>query len=119
MCAYFCMPREEGLGMTSFLQDKQLTIALSGEIDHHSARKTMQEVEGKIDLYLPSVCVLDFRDVSFMDSSGIAIVIHTVRQMRELDGKVRLEHIPPQPMKVLKAAGVEKITQLNERSSVR
>ncbi len=105
--------------MTSFLQDKQLTIALSGEIDHHCAKKTMQEVGGKIDLYLPSVCILDFRDVTFMDSSGIAIVIHTVRRMRELGGKVRLENIPPQPMKVLKAAGVEKITQVSERSPVR
>lgn len=104
--------------MTSFLQDKQLTIALCGEIDHHSAKTTMQEVGGKIDLYLPLVCVLDFRDVSFMDSSGIAIVIHTVRRMRELDGKVRLENIPPQPMKVLKAAGIEKITQIHERSPV-
>ena len=102
--------------MTSFLQDKQLTIALCGEIDHHSARETMEAVGKKIDTYLPSVCVLDFRDVTFMDSSGIAIVINAVRRMRELDGKVRLQNIPPQPMKVLKAAGIEKITQIGERS---
>ena len=102
--------------MTSFLQDKQLTIALSGEIDHHSAKETMDAVGKKIDTYLPSVCILDFRDVTFMDSSGIAIVIHTVRRMRELDGRVRLQNIPPQPMKVLKAAGIEKITQIGERS---
>ena len=105
--------------MTSVLQDKQLTIALSGEIDHHSAKETMQTVGRKIDSYLPSVCVLDFRDVTFMDSSGIAIVISTVRRMRELDGKVRLQNIPPQPLKVLKAAGIEKLTQITERSEVR
>lgn len=102
--------------MTSFLQDKQLTIALTGEIDHHSAKETMEAVGKKIDTYLPSVCVLDFRDVTFMDSSGIAIVINAVRRMRELDGRVRLQNIPPQPMKVLKAAGIEKITQIGERS---
>lgn len=105
--------------MTSFLQDKQLTIALAGEIDHHSAKETMQAVGRKIDAYLPSVCVLDFRDVTFMDSSGIAIVINAVRRMRELDGKVRLQNIPPQPMKVLRAAGVERLTQMSERSEVR
>ena len=102
--------------MTSFLQDKQLTIALNGEIDHHSAKETMQAIGKKIDLYLPSTCILDFRDVTFMDSSGIAIVINTVRRMRELDGHVKLQNVPQQPMKVLKAAGVEKITPLNERS---
>ncbi len=105
--------------MTSFLQDKQLTIALAGEIDHHSAKETMQAVGRKIDAYLPSVCVLDFRDVTFMDSSGIAIVINAVRRMGELDGKVRLQNIPPQPMKVLRAAGVERLTQMSERSEVR
>ena len=105
--------------MTSFLQDKQLTIALRGEIDHHSAKEIMQTVGKKIDSYLPSVCVLDFRDVTFMDSSGIAIVISAVRRMRELDGRVRLQNIPAQPMKVLKAAGIEKLTQITERSEVR
>lgn len=105
--------------MTSFLQDKQLTIALCGEIDHHSARETMQAVGKKIDLYLPTVCILDFRDVTFMDSSGIAIVIHTLRRMRELDGALKLQNIPPQPLKVLKAAGIEKLTQINERSEGR
>lgn len=100
--------------MTSFLQDKQLTIALSGEIDHHSAKETMQTVGKKIDLYLPSTCILDFRDVTFMDSSGIAIVINTVRRMRELDGRLKLQNVPAQPMKVLQAAGIERITPIGD-----
>lgn len=77
------------MNMTSFLQDKRLTIALKGDIDHHSAKETMRIIGNKIDLYLPMVCVLDFRDVTFMDSSGIAIVIHAIRRMRELRGVVR------------------------------
>lgn len=67
------------MNLTSFLQDKRLTIALKGEIDHHSAKDTMRVVGNKIDLYLPVVCVLDFREVGFMDSSGIAIVISAIR----------------------------------------
>ena len=105
--------------MTSFLQDKQLTIALTDEIDHHSAKETMQAVGKKIDLYLPSVCILDFKAVTFMDSSGIAVVINSVRRMREIGGKLKLQNIPPQPMKVLKAAGIEKITPIHERSESR
>ena len=77
------------MNMTSFLQDKRLTIALKGDIDHHSAKETMRIIGNKIDLYLPMVCVLDFRDVTFMDSSGIAIVIACVRHMRQLRGKGR------------------------------
>lgn len=106
------------MNLTSYLQDKQLTVALTGEIDHHSAREIMAVITAKIDAYIPTVCILDFRDVSFMDSSGIAVVIHSLRAMRELEGELVLQNIPPQPMKVLKAAGIGKLTRLNERESV-
>ena len=106
------------MNMTSFLQDKRLTIALKGDIDHHSAKDTMRIIGNKIDIYLPMVCVLDFRDVTFMDSSGIAIVIHAIRRMRELRGVVRVENVPPQPMKVLRASGLEQIVKTEERGLV-
>ena len=101
--------------MTSFLQDKQLTIALSGEIDHHGAKTTLRAIADKIDQYMPAMCVLDFRAVGFMDSSGIAVVIHTLRRMNELQGRLKLKQVPPQPMKVLVAAGVDRIVETERR----
>ena len=103
------------MNLTSFLQDKHLTVALRGEIDHHSAKDIMRVLGNKIDLYLPRVCVLDFREVTFMDSSGIAIVISCVRQLR---GEVILRSVPPQPMKVLKASGIERIATLEDERSL-
>ena len=104
------------MNLTSFLQDKHLTIALRGEIDHHTARDILRVVSNKIDLYLPLACVLDFREVTFMDSSGIAIVISALRKMRELSGRLVLRDVPPQPMKVLRASGMEQIVEIEERS---
>lgn len=104
--------------VTSFVQDKQLTVALAGEIDHHRAKHIMECITRKIDEYLPKDCVLDFRDVTFMDSSGIAIVICALRRMRELDGGIKLKNVPPQPAKVLKAAGVGMIADVEEKSTV-
>lgn len=105
------------MNLTSFLQDKRLTIALKGEIDHHGARDVMRVLGNKIDLYLPSVCVLDFQDVTFMDSSGIAVVICCVRRMRELQGEVILRNVPPQPKKVLLASGIERLVKMEERTA--
>ena len=102
---------------TSLLQDKRLTILLSGEIDHHAAREIMSALTAKIDVYLPSYCELDFGAVTFMDSSGIAIVIHTLRAMNELEGKLRLTHVPPQPMKVLLASGIQKLVAVSQERS--
>ena len=104
------------MNVTGYVQDKQITLVLSGEIDHHSARQMMALITARIDACLPAHCVLDFGQVSFMDSSGIAVVIHTLRAMRELEGDLVLTNIPPQPLKVLRAAGIGRLTALNERS---
>ena len=103
--------------LTSFLQEKQLTVCLTGEIDHHSAREIMEVLARKVESYLPARCVLDFGEVSFMDSSGIAIVLFALRRMRELDGTLELRAIPPQPYKVMKASGLDKLIEL-ERSEM-
>ena len=116
-CVHFLSGGEQ-MNLTSFLQDKQLTIALRGEIDHHSAKDIMRVVGNKIELYLPRVFVLDFREVTFMDSSGIAIVIACVRHMRQLRGEVILRSVPPQPMKVLRASGIERIATLEDERSL-
>ena len=100
--------------LTSYVQDRLLTVALSGEIDHHRARQIMAQITEKVESYLPLRCILDFQEVRFMDSSGIAEVLHTLRQMRALQGKLILQNIPPQPYKVLRAAGIEKITEIKE-----
>ena len=98
--------------LTSYLQDKLLTIALTGEIDHHSARQIIEQLGEKIDQYLPSNCIMDFQGVTFMDSSGIAVVLNTRRRMAELGGTVCLQNVAQQPMKVLTAAGIEKIAKI-------
>lgn len=96
----------------SFLQDKQMTITLSGEIDHHEAKHAMKTIQEKIDAYLPRVCLLDYKDVTFMDSSGLAIVIAAVRRMREIGGTLVLQNLGEQPLKVMHAAGIEKIVEI-------
>ena len=103
--------------LTSFLQDGRLTIALTGEIDHHCAKHYIQGIAGKIEAYTPTICVLDFRDVTFMDSSGIAVVINTLRMMNQTGGRLILSDLAPQPMKVFRASGVDKLVQIKEAVS--
>lgn len=100
--------------LTSFLQDGQLTIALSGEIDHHRAKSYISAITGKIEAYNPNICILDFHDVSFMDSSGIAVVINALRCMAKIEGKLMLTDLGTQPMKVFRASGIDKLVDMKE-----
>ncbi len=101
---------------TSFLENGILTIALSGEIDHHCAKQYIQSIAGKIEAYTPDVCVLDFQEVSFVDSSGIAVVINALRSMSQIDGRLMLSGIRDQPMRVFRTSGIDKIVNIKEEA---
>ena len=100
---------------TSFLQDRQLTVALTGEIDHHCAKEYIQKITAKIDTYMPTVCVLDFQEVTFMDSSGIALVLRAHRLMNELGGSLTLKAVPRQAARVLRAAGLHRLIPMETK----
>ncbi len=104
------------MNLTSFLQDKRLTIILKGEIDHHLAKEIMHEIGEKIDDYLPTACVLDYKNVSFMDSSGIAVILFTLRKIRQMEGELRLQNLPANVEKVIRMAGIQKLIQISERT---
>lgn len=99
---------------TSFLENGQLTVALNGEIDHHRAKSYIQSIESKIEIYTPTVCVLDFQDVTFMDSSGIAVVINALRAMARIEGELLLAGLSEQPMKVFRTSGIDKLVKIKE-----
>lgn len=103
--------------LTSYLQHGQLTIALTGEIDHHCAKKFITEISGKIEAYTPKVCILDFQDVLFMDSSGIAVAINALRAMNKIRGSLVLAGLNNQPMKVFRTSGIDKLIEIKETVS--
>ena len=102
---------------TSFLEEGRLTVALTGEIDHHCAKAYIQAIAAKIEAYMPNLCILDFREVTFVDSSGIAVVINALRSMTQIEGKLLLTGISPQPMRVFRASGLDKLVEIREAVS--
>lgn len=99
---------------TSYLQNKTLTVALTGEIDHQCAKSYIDAITSKIEVYMPKECILDFEQVSFMDSSGIAVVINAMRQMNRLSGNLSVTGLGSQPMRVFHASGIDKIVEIKE-----
>ncbi len=93
---------------------RALTAQVTGEIDHHAARMLMTELGRQVDAAMPRELLLDFGGVSFMDSSGIAVVLRSSKRMRELGGSMALQNVPPQAAKVLRAAGVDKLLPFAE-----
>ena len=102
---------------TSYLENGRLTVVLTGEIDHHCAKGYIQAISAKIEAYTPSTCILDFSEVSFVDSSGIAVVINALRAMTQIEGRLLLAGIHNQPMRVFRASGIDKLVEIREAVS--
>ena len=95
-------------------EGRALTVRVEGEVDHHAARQLMEELGRRVDTALPRSLTLDLGDVSFMDSSGIAVVLRTWRRMSQLGGVMTVRNVSPQAAKVLKAAGIDKLIPFQE-----
>ncbi len=89
-------------------EHRTLTLFLAGELDHHQAQITSAEIRNLIDENLPKELVLDFSGVTFSDSSGIAILLRAKRAMGQLEGDLRITNVPPQPLRLFQAAGLDK-----------
>ena len=92
--------------------DRKLLLELSGELDHHGARNALREVELAIDAALPRVLVLDFSGITFMDSSGIALILRSQQRMQLLDGSLTVCNVPSQARRVLDAAGIGRLVHI-------
>ena len=92
--------------------DRNLLLELSGELDHPGARKALRELEQALDAALPRKLVLDLEGVTFMDSSGIALILHAQQKMQLLDGSLLVRGVPPQARRVLDAAGVGRLVTI-------
>ena len=97
------------MNISTAFSSGRLTIFLSGELDHHEAKCTINTIDELLDEYLPRDCVLDLSGLTFMDSSGIAGIIRTSRRMRALGGRVWIENPAKQAMRVIDASGIDRL----------
>ena len=92
--------------------DKQLTALLVGDIDHHTAKRLREEIDEKIEQMLPEVLVLDFGGVTFMDSSGIGLVMGRYNAMQQIGGSVKVINTTAHIKKIMRLSGLERLVTL-------
>ena len=92
---------------------------LSGEIDHHNAGALRQRIDEAVTHRQPEILSLDFAGVSFMDSSGIGLVMGRYRLIENTGCQFYITNLSPHAYKVMQLAGLEKIAMLKKRKDER
>ena len=92
-----------------------LVIArIIGDIDHHSAKQMRQEIDDAVIQTQARELEIDFRDVSFMDSSGIGLVMGRYKLMQEVGGSLHLSNVASHLKKVMVLAGLDRLAVMDK-----
>ncbi len=99
-------------------QRRKLIAEIRGELDHHAAEPIRREIDRRMRQDKPSVLRLDFHGVTFMDSSGVGLVMGRYRLLRSWGGKLELTGMSGTVRRIMQLSGIENIaTVLTEKGS--
>ena len=97
-------------------RDQVMTAYLEGEIDHHSARPIREQIDDEAQQSKPQTLLLDFGRVSFMDSSGIGLVLGRVRLLQFWKGRVVLCGLSPSLGRMVELSGIGTLASIERRA---
>lgn len=84
----------------------RMTAMLVGELDHHTAKEARERIDAAVGKGGIRHLMIDFGGVSFMDSSGIGLIMGRYRLMQGLGGKMEVIHASPRMEQLMRMAGM-------------
>lgn len=94
------------MGAIIKIKDDLLKINLDGEIDHHRSMEIKDEVDYQIVKHKIKKVLFNFKNVSFMDSSGVGMIIGRYKILDKLGGKVGVVNLTPRVTKIFEMSGL-------------
>ncbi len=91
------------------VQKRTLIVSLTGELDHHSAAQIRKVIEQAVCENHTQHLIFDFSALSFMDSSGIGMVIGRYKLVKGLGGCVMLVCSDSRIKKLITLSGLSRL----------
>ena len=86
-------------------------FSISGDIDMHSSPAVRKELLGLIKNKVP-VLLVDFKEVSYIDSSGIATFVEGLKGMMSYGGKLKFSNIPDKIVEIFSFSKLDKVFEI-------
>ncbi|ASS75049.1 anti-sigma F factor antagonist [Tumebacillus algifaecis] len=94
-----------------------LIVRLSGELDHHTAEMVRSQVEAELDRGLTAHLVMNLENLSFMDSSGLGVILGRYKRVTQSGGRMALCAVNDQLKKLFELSGMLKILRIYPNES--
>ncbi len=83
-----------------------LIIYLDGEIDHHTTRIIREEIDDYLDRLNIAKIAFNFNSVTFMDSSGVGMILGRYRKINKIGGKVAVTNLNQKVKRIFEISGL-------------
>lgn len=93
-------------------KNDKLIVYMVGELDHHSAEEVRNKIDDRLDRDNITKLIMDFSGVSFMDSSGIGVVIGRYKKLSLKKGDICIARAKDSVKRVFELSGMFKIIKL-------
>lgn len=96
-------------------QPEQTVAKLSGELDHHAAGEVRERIDSIVLQQCRRRLVLDLSGLTFMDSSGIGLIMGRYRLLNSMGGTLEVRGASPRMETVIRLSGMEKLPIWGEK----
>ena len=87
---------------------------MTGELDHHTAETLRKQVSDHLEQIDIRHIVMNLADLSFMDSSGLGVVLGRYKEIKQLGGEMIVCAISPAVKRLFDMSGLFKIIRLEQ-----
>ncbi|MFC3882793.1 anti-sigma F factor antagonist [Bacillus songklensis] len=96
------------------VKQRVLLVRLSGELDHHTADELRTKITDILENGRINHIVLNLQDLSFMDSSGLGVILGRYKQIKNSGGEMVVCSISPSVQRLFEMSGLFKIIRLEQ-----
>jgi len=97
------------MGMKIDIRERTLIALPVGELDHLQAERLRVQIDTAFDRSVCKNILLDMQGVSFMDSSGIGMIIGRYKNAEKRGGKLALANMSDTVSRLFELSGLAKI----------
>jgi len=89
-----------------------MIVKLKGELDHHTSEEARKKIDQKYYSNNLTNIILDLRELNFMDSSGIGLIMGRYKNCADRNGMISIVSTSPYINRMLKMSGILKLANI-------
>lgn len=106
----------DDVGVSFEIKNDAVIAVIDGEIDHHRAKGLRESIDERIYTDRPKCFMADMSGVTFMDSSGLGLILGRFTLCRELGVDFKLLSPSDEVMKIIELAGAQRLIRIEKRA---